>query len=432
MKALTALISLALPIGASAQTSPIDLDQARAYFAEVRHLGDADNGKLWGRRVDGPILFVDPQSRQIVANMPDSAHTWRAQSGVWIGTLTPEQSPANTSIVWAGRSWSMVMWPVSDSRYSRGRLMMHESFHRIQSDLGLPATDRANAHLGTTDGRIFTRLEWRALTEALLRTGSERKQALMDALTFRAHRRALFPNAAEDERQLELNEGLAEYTGYALSGLPRAALYDRVAVQLAQYEQQDNFARSFAYASGPAYAVLLDATGKPWRRGLNAKSDLTSIVARAYDITDVNPSSTDSRATRYSPTRMIADERAREARRLATEAQLRAKFVDGRTLIIPAAAKFNYSFDPNGATPLPNVGTVFESSRVTDEWGVLEVTRGGVLMRGGSGPIWAVVLPVPGPVGDPPLAGDGWKLELALGWSVVRDARDGNWVVERR
>jgi len=432
MKVLAALISLAFPIGASAQSSPIDLDQARAYFAEVRHLGDVDNGELWGKRVDGPMLFVDPQSRQIVANMPDSAHTWREQNGIWIGTLTPEQSPANTSIVWAGRSWSMVMWPVSDSRYARGRLLMHESFHRIQSDLGLPATDRANAHLGTADGRIWTRLEWRALTEALLRTGGERKQALTDALAFRAHRRALFPNAAEDERQLELNEGLAEYTGYALSGLPRAALYDRVAVQLAQYEQQDNFARSFAYASGPAYALLLDASGKPWRKRLNAHSDLSSIVARAYALSDVNASSADSRITRYMATRMIADERAHEAQRLATERLLRARFVDGPTVTIPAASKFNYSFDPNGATPIQNVGTVFERSRIADDWGVLNVSKGGVLMRRSGGPIAAVVLSAPTSGDAPPLAADGWKLELAPGWSLVRGARSGDWIVERR
>jgi hypothetical protein len=326
----------------------------------------------------------------------------------------------------------MVMWPVSDNRYSRGRLLMHESFHRLQSDLGLPATDRANAHLGTVDGRIWTRLEWRALTEALLRTGSERRQALTDALTFRARRRALFPAAAEDERQLELNEGLAEYTGFSLSGLPRAALYDRLAVQLAQYEQQDNFARSFAYASGPAYAVLLDAAGKTWRKGLNAQSDLSAIAARAYNISDVNSSSADARIARYSATRMIADERARETRRLAIEAKLRAKFVDGPTLTIPAASKFNYSFDPNGATPLQNVGTVFESSRVTDDWGVLDVSSGGVLMRRNNGLIKAVVLSTL-PAGDaPPISGDGWKLDLAPGWSVVRGARSGDWTVERR
>jgi hypothetical protein len=431
MKLLSTLIGLALPLGAFAQGSPIDLDQARAYFTEVRHLGEVDGGKLWGRQINGPMLFVDPQTRQVVANMADSAHTWREQNGIWIGTLSPEQSPANTSIVWAGRRWSMVMWPVADNRYSRARLLMHESFHRIQADLGLPATDRANAHLGTSDGRIWTRLEWRALSEALLRTGSERKQALTDALAFRARRRALFPTAAEDERQLELNEGLAEYTGYSLSGLPRAALYDRVAVQLAQYEQQDNFARSFAYASGPAYALLLDATGKPWRKGLDAKSDLSSIVAKAYKISDVNPTSADSRITRYSAARMIADEHAREARRLATEAQLRAKFVDGPTVTIPAASKFNYSFNPNGATPLQNVGTVFEASRVTDDWGVLEVSSGGVLMRRSSGPITAVVLSTSIAGDAPPLAGDGWKLALAPGWVVARGARSGDWIVER-
>jgi len=309
---------------------------------------------------------------------------------------------------------------------------MHESFHRLQSDLGLPATDRANPHLGTADGRIWTRLEWRALTEALLRTGADRTQALTDALTFRARRRSLFQAAAEDERQLELNEGLSEYTGYALSGLPRSALPDRVAVQLAQYEQQDNFARSFAYASGPAYALLLDASGKPWRKGLTAKSDLTSIVARVYNINDVNPASADSRIGRYSAARMMADERARETRRLAVEAKLRGKFVEGPTVTIPATSKFNYSFDPNGATPLQNLGTVFESSRITDEWGVLEVSSGGVLMRRTSGSITGVVLSAPTTADAQPLSGDGWKLELAPGWSVVRGARNGDWIVERR
>jgi len=129
---------------------------------------------------------------------------------------------------------------------------------------------------------------------------------------------------------------------------------------------------------------------------------------------------------------MIADERARETRRLATEAKLRAKFVDGPTLIIPAASKFNYSFDPNGATPLQDVGTVFETSRVTDDWGVLDVSSGGVLMRRSNGLINAVVLSAPAAAEAPPTSGDGWKLDLAPGWSVVRAARSGDWTVERR
>ena len=430
MKALSIILGCALPFTSAAQAPGIDLDQARLYFSEVHHLGAIDAGKLWGRHVDGPMFFVDPQSRQVVANMRDSAGLFREQNGVWVGTLSSDQSPANTSIVWAGRRWSMVMWPVSDSRYARGRLLMHESFHRIQDDLGLPASDRANNQFGTAEGRIWTRLEWRALVDALLRSGEERRQALTDAMTFRARRESLSPTAADDERALELNEGLAEYTGYALSGLPHSALYDRIAVNLAQSEQQDNFARAFPYVSGPSYALLLDATGQPWRKRLNARSNIAEMAAKAYGINKVDTATADSRSARYSPARMIADEQSRETRRVATEARLRAKFVDGPTVTLIPASKFNYSFDPNGATPLENVGTVFESSRVTDEWGTLDVSSGGVLMRRGARQISAVV--VSAPAGDsPPMKGDGWEIHLASGWSIQRGARTGDWIVQR-
>src|SRR5689334_14055978 len=111
MKIFSIVVCVALPFSSAVQTPAIDLDQARLYFTEVRHLGEVDGGKLWGRHVDGPMFFVDPQSRQVVANMRDSAGLFHEQNGVWVGTLSLDQSPANTSIVWAGRRWSMVMWP---------------------------------------------------------------------------------------------------------------------------------------------------------------------------------------------------------------------------------------------------------------------------------------------------------------------------------
>jgi hypothetical protein len=204
-----------------------------------------------------------------------------------------------------------------------------------------------------------------------------------------------------------------------------------VALQLAQYEQQDNFSRSFAYASGPAYALLLDAADRPWRKNLTGCSSLSTMTGEAFGINDLDPSTADSRAGRYAASRMIAEERARELRQFGVEIALHSKFVQGATLTIPVASKFNYSFDPNGATPMQTVGTVFQRSRVTDDWGVLDVSAGGVLMRRNASGITAVV--VPAPAGESqPLAGDGWKLELAAGWSVVRGPRRGDWIVERR
>ena len=82
---------------------------------------------------------------------------------------------------------------------------MHESFHRIQKQIGFPLTGPSNAHLDSVEGRYWLQLEWRALAKAL--PGD--RQAVRDALAFRARRRSLFADAPAQERELEMNEGLA-------------------------------------------------------------------------------------------------------------------------------------------------------------------------------------------------------------------------------
>src|SRR5215213_3441774 len=154
---VAALISIASR--AASQTGAIDAAVARAYFDELRSLGAADGGKLWGRAVAGPMMFVDAVARTIVANEPDSQGLLHNENGVWIGKLPPQTNPANTAETFGGRRWSMVLWPVSDSRYARRRLLMHESFHRIQDSLDIPGSDPSNVHLVTAEGRIWTRLE---------------------------------------------------------------------------------------------------------------------------------------------------------------------------------------------------------------------------------------------------------------------------------
>jgi hypothetical protein len=364
------------------------------------------------------MLFVDPSTGTIVANRADNPGLFQAAGGVWTGKLPAGVAPANTAVNIGGTRWAMIMWPVSDNLYTRGRLLLHESFHRIQDSLGLPGSNPVNAHLAGADGRVWLRLEFRALTEALIRDGEQRRRALRDALTFRARRHTLSPGAAEEERQLELNEGLAEYTGLVLSGLPRAVLGDRVAVQLAQQELQESLSRSFAYASGPAYALLLDEAGITWRRRITRGSDLAAMARAAFRIPTVRVSDADSLITRYAGARMIAAEKEREASRIAEEARLRTRFIEGPTLRLPVGSRFSFNFDPNGAVPLPGVGVVYKSSRISDEWGTLDVTSGGVLMlRNAEGLFTGVV--VANPLWKDGFAkGDGWTLELAEGWKA--------------
>ncbi len=425
------LVSLmvAVPAVLEAQAAPIDTMLARSYFDEMRRAGAADGGSLWGRPVPGPTLFVDAATGAVVANEGDREGLLQRHGSVWTGKLPASIAPANTATTLGGRRYSMVMWPLPDNRYSRMRLLMHEAFHRIQDSIGLPMNNPSNEHLAMRQARIWTRLEWRALAEALLRPGDERKLALRDALTFRARRQALSPTAAEDENRLELNEGLSEYTGFVLSGLPRAALFDRVAVQLAQYEQQESFVRNFAYASGPAYGLLLDASEAQWRRRLDASSNLASLAAAAYAVTAHAAADSSVLVERYAASRMIADEISREARRIAQEAAMRSRFLDGPILSLPVGSKFTFAFDPNGAMVLPGIGTIYETARISDDWGSVEVSSGGVLMlRREDGMITGVVVPAP-VISGTTITGAGWKITLAPGWGSRERPEKGSYTV---
>ena len=405
---------------------------ARQHFAEFAEAARREGGKLWGRSLYGPILIVDRATRQVVANEPDSAATLVPNGAVFTGTWPAAENIANTAVRWGGKRWTMIVWPLPSGRYARDRLAFHEMFHRIQPDLGLVLSDPANAHLATRDGRIWTRLEWRALAEALVRRGEERETAIRDALLFRAYRHSLFPNAAAEERALELNEGLAEYTGLTLSGLPPWVLADRAAVELATREQQASLSRSFAYASGPAYGILLDEANAPWRRGISTSTDLAGLLRSTYRLPFENAApDAEARAARYDGARVMAIETETAERAAAAEARARARLVDGPTVSFLPGDGFRFSFDPNAATPLGDIGTVYESARISDDWGILTVESGGVLMVRSATGITRVVVAAPANPTSPPQAGEGWRLELSPGWRIAPAQRPGSWEVRR-
>ncbi len=411
------------------QAPAIDTQLAAQYFEEARQIVTRDASTLWGKPLTSPLIFADPRTRMVVASERDAQGALEPQGTVFVGKLPDDVAIANYALEWSGTHWTMVRWPLPENRYTRQRLLAHEMFHRLQPALGIPASDVANGHLALGDGRILMRLEWRALAEALMRNGEARRAAIADALMFRARRRHLFERAGNEERLLELNEGLAEYTGFKLSGLPEPVLPDRGAVQLANYETMDNFARSFAYASGPAYGMLLDAVDPQWRRRITPSSDLGEMLRSAYRVTPRNVAEFEARVAAYAATRMVAEETSRAERFAAQQKELRAKLVEGPTLALPVASKFSYNFDPNGAVPIEGIGTVYHSLRVTDEWGVLEVEKGGALLVRGEGGITGVRVPAPLETRDS-VVGDGWKLTLNREWTVV--AEGAGYVVRKK
>ncbi|HEX8293780.1 MAG TPA: hypothetical protein VF570_18595 [Pyrinomonadaceae bacterium] len=428
---LSAAVGFAFSTASGAkQERGLDAAVAGRYFAEARALCARDGGRLWGRSLCGPMMFADPLTRSVVASEPDGEGVLRRSGGVFVGTLPAEVNIANTAFEWAGVNWMLVMSPAipADSD-RRGGLLMHELWHRQQAGLGFPASGAANDHLDTREGRVWLQLEWRALGSALAARGGARRRALEDALLFRARRRALFPRAAAEEREMEMHEGLAEYTGVRLGGTSEPARFV-LDFNLKEGARRESFVRSFAYASGPAYGLLLDEAAPGWTRRLKKDDDLAELLRSSLGLPPPPHGEAEAtgRARAYGGEELMAAERVREGQRLQSVAGYRARLVEGPVLSIPLRS-MRMSFDPGNLVPLEGLGTVYPNIRVADVWGVLTVSRGGALLNKTYSGI-SVAAPA-----DPallPLRGDGWTLELNEGWKLAPGGRAGDFVVKQR
>jgi hypothetical protein len=383
--------------------------------AQLRAICRADAGALWGADLCGPLLIVDPATRAAWATQMDAEGvlTLSPTGGGWTGRLPDGVPIANSAVDWGGVRWIMLTNPLPENAEERRVLVAHEAWHRIQGHLGLRSVNAENAHLETERGRYLLRLELRALATAMLSNGRARQRAARDALAFRTARHSEFPGSAAQEAALDRNEGLAAYTGVKLGATDPAVFAART---LGAYDQQSSFARSYAYASGPAYGLLLDHFLPGWRSALGAyaPSDLLWAPIRA---TPPSARALRSAAERYGGPQILLEERARAEAHRTRIAALRSQFTQGPRLELPLTA-MQMEFDPNLITPIQDLGTVYEVITLRDTWGELRARAGALL----SADYTRVVVAAPGPSG---LSGAGWSLVLAPGYRISRADASG-------
>jgi hypothetical protein len=408
-------LSLCLVNPAAAQ---VDQQRAEAYFKEAAAICKRDGGRLWGVSLCGPMVFADARTRTLATNQPRPTGEWPQTLGF-----------ANAPIEWGGSRWSAFMWDFTTSlpdARARGILMLHELFHRIQPELGLitaggPARN-GNEHLDTVEGRVWLRLEWRALARALGQSGEDRKRAVSDAVAFRLRRRSQFANAAENERVEEIREGLAQYTGTVTTAASRPEAVASAIEQLAGAEGHETFLQQ-AYTTGVAYAILLDDASADWRRRVRSDSDLGQMLMAALNVTPV--ANAVEAAARYGGVELRAAEQTRAEQRKAVVRELQNRFVDGPVLLVPSRG--GAAFNAVGATPIPGVGTVyFQRYTTKGEWGTLEATKGVLIRDNGTRQ-----LPGPVRIEGANVTGDGWTVTVAPGWTVGPGPRSGDYQIIR-
>jgi hypothetical protein len=407
-------LSLCLVNPAAAQ---VDQQRAEAYFKEAATICQRDGGRLWGVSLCGPMVFADARTHTLATNQPRPTGEWPRALGF-----------TNAPIEWGGSRWAAYIWDFTTSldANARGILMLHELFHRIQPDLGLitaggPAR-AGNEHLDTVEGRVWLRLEWRALARALGQSGKARKRAVSDAAAFRLTRRLQFANAAKNERIEEIGEGLAQYTGVVTTAASRPEAVASAIEQLVAAEGHETFLQQ-AYTTGVAYAILLDDASADWRRRVRNDSDLGQMLMAALHVTPA--ANAVKAAARYGGVELRAAEQTRAEQRKAVVRELENRFVDGPVLLVPSRG--GAAFNAVGATPIPGVGTVYFSRYTTKgEWGTLEATKGVLILDNGTRQ-----LPGPVRIEGATLTGDGWTVTVAPGWTVRSGPRSGDFQIIR-
>lgn len=423
----TAILSTGLVNG----QDTTDLKKTKTWFNELETLCNLDNGQLWGVNLYGPTMFVFPENRIVIANEPDNDGKLVQKDGVYVGILPENMNIANTSTDWNGKKWTMVNWGAisENDKYSRDKLLIHESWHRMESEIGITSTMTQNSYLDQLQGSVLLKLEFMALSRVLTAESDKKIPYLRDALTIRAYRQSLFPE--NNENLFELHEGMPEYTGYKLCGIDKSLLPKVVAKQMDLSVDKEGLANSFPYLSGPAYGVLFDELTDDWIPEVKKGETLPEIGS--HILSEKLP--TDTALLHQKVTEIIQRYDAEpfiknETRKFEQQKQLvkdyEKKFLNGDVLII-RNNNVQMSFNPQEKLIPVGNGVVYKTMRISGDWGIAGVSNG--IFRSDDWQYFTLPAPTSGKTGK--INEPDYSLMLNDGWEVV-EVKPGKYVLVKK
>lgn len=413
--AVIVYVVLAHPSSAAAQ---VDQQRAQEYFKDAQALCERDDSRLWGVSLCAPLVIADQRTHTLATSQPAPDAPWPRVLGL-----------VNAPIEWGGTTWVSLNWDFVAALTTprrRKELFIHEMFHRVQPGLGLMQPAAANEHVDAMDGRYWLKLEWRALARALQESGAARVDAVRDAFAFRQARRALYPGSAEDERRVEITEGLPHYTGIVVAAAsPADAIASSIDQLLGGADAQESVVRTFPSTTIPAYGLLLDAASDGWRKRLRNTDDIGTILMNALSVQPA--ANATASAARYGGAEIRRAEEQREQQRQDRVAALRRQFIDGPVLVLPGYG--SAGSNSTGAVVIQGSGTVyFGAFKASGPWGTLDAEKGVLVATDGS--LRRVSAPVRREDGT--FAGDGWTFKAPEGWVVREGPRKGDYEVVRQ
>lgn len=395
-----------------------DIDLARVAFAEFSETVKKDDGELWNHSLDGGILLINSETRVVIANEPDQHGALKKRGDVYVGRLPEKMLASNTAIEWNGKRWATYTLPLPEKKEDRVDILVHESFHRIQPSIGFSELkEEPSVHLDTKEGRVLLKLELEALKEAL--KSDEPIKHLKNALTFRLYRHQQFPEAKVAENSLEINEGIAQYTGSILAPRSSEELKQYYVSMIDRFYEIPTFVRSFAYFTIPVYGYIMKQSVDKWNQKINGQTNLTDFIVDFYQIEPsiISRVFFQGIGDQYNIQSIQLVEDKRELKRLEQEKMYRIALLGDSAFEI-SLQSMNISFNPQNLVPLNPHGIVYPNMMLTDVWGTLSVDSLGALIS----PSWnKVTISQPVDITDTLVLGKGWSLRLNSSWTIVNE-----------
>lgn len=393
-------------------------EKATQYFKKVENACNKDNGKLWGKNLYGPVIFIDRSTRRIIANFPDNEGLLKEKDGIYSGTYPKEMLINNGAVTYGGKLFGMAPLPAEEDEYRIVNRAIHGLFHRFQEMTGYPSSGYMTMNMEEENARVWIKLEWKALRKALNSQGEEQELAIRDALVFRGANHEFYQKYVNDEIKFENYEGLATFTYTLLSTNTPEEFNQRLMENLDRIYSIQSYSRSYGAIQGALYATLLYRKGFDFTTIKSENTDLGKLVRKTYNIQlpAVCRDVAGSLALNYDLEAIRAEETKRESDIRERIHRMTSTFTEKPVVFLELESPY-FDFELEDIHAMDTLGTLYSKLRVSDNWGKLAVEEGGCLV---SNNFKFLRITAKGFKADKSrFEGEGWVLQLNNEWELV-------------
>lgn len=370
-----------------------------------------ENSKLWGISFDMPVIIATSDYKNyIITNK--QIEGFKAYKSIFYGKTDEIKPGGQGRKTWRDKEWAFFTYPFESFNNNKDLLNLyyHEAFHRNQIFLNLKGNWTQCKHLNASEARTLLKLEYYALFKAF--NEKDYKPYLIDALTFRAYRYYLYPNAYNEEQEIEILEGLANYTGLKLSGFSNKEISKKLQNSMTFNPQ------TFAYITGAFYSFILDKSGKDWRNKIKKHDNFLYFTQKiiGFKLPENLTLHIKNVRNKYN-WKEISKEEKTISKEISNQEKIYNKtFLKNPVVKISTKECKGYLFQSSIIYPFKN-GKIYNGVTTQGDWGKL-VAKDEIFIAD------EIYLPTPFKITYKQIKGKGWIIYLNDNWTISQTSKN--------